>query len=98
MPSSTKRAKRVLLSSEEEAIFDELLGELSSRAGVRLGFSHVTRAMWEMMLEAEHTFQRVSAPSLTRPATQDADATAEFESEIKAWLIDVIQSMPRRQR
>ncbi|MEL6795195.1 MAG: hypothetical protein AAFR76_03870 [Planctomycetota bacterium] len=93
-----KRAKRVLLSPEEESTVEELLMQLSAKAGVRVGFSHITRAMWEMLLEAESTFGRVSSPSLSRPATQDADATAEFEEELKAWIIDVIQSMPRQQR
>ena len=93
-----RRAKRVLLSPEEESTVEELLMQLSTKAGVRVGFCLIPRARWYLLPESETTFGRVSSPSLSRPATQDADATAEFEEELKAWIIDVIQSMPRQQR
>lgn len=88
----------MLVSPEEETTLDELVVRISGIMGARVQYSHLARAMWEMLLDAESTFDRVSAPRLERPANQDQEAIAEFEGELKAWLIDVIQSMPRRQR
>lgn len=96
--TGTKRAKRMLVSPEEETTLDELVMRISGIMGARVQYSHLARAMWEMLLDAEATFDRVSAPRLERPANQDQEAIAEFEGELKAWLIDVIQRMPRRQR
>jgi len=95
---SKLRAKRMKITPEEERTLDELVTKIADLVGARVQYSHVARAMWELLLDAEATFEKVPAPVLERPANADQEGLAEFEGEIKVWLIDVIQRMPRRQR
>ena len=90
-PRAKDRTKRMKVTPEEERVLDDLVLHIGDRVGARVTYSHIARAMWDMLLDAEDTFEKVRAPDLHRPANNDPESIAFFESELKDWLVQVIQ-------
>lgn len=92
------RAKRMKVSIEEERTIDELVARLGREVGTKVQFSHVARAMWAMLLEAETGLEKVRAPSLHRPENGNLEALAEFEADLAEYLLEVFQAAPKPRR
>jgi len=91
VPARAKdRTKRMKVTPEEERILDDLVLSIGDQVGARVTYSHIARAMWDMLIDAEQAFEKVRAPDLHRPANNDPESIAFFENELKDWLAQVI--------
>lgn len=96
--SNSTKAKRCLVSPEEEMSMDDLAMQIGRKVGTKTQFSQVTRAMWSLLQEAEEVIDRVSAPSLTRPSNGKPEELAEFEADLADYLLDLFQAMKAKPR
>lgn len=92
------RAKRMMVSTEEERTIDDLIIQIGAAVGTKVQFAQVARAMWALLLEAEEGLERVPGPKLRRPANGDLEALAEFEAALASYLLEVFRKAPRRPR
>jgi hypothetical protein len=97
-PVANGKAKRLLVSIEEEQTMDELASKLGMAVGTKVQFSQVTRAMWALLLDVEEVMDGVRAPSLKRPSNGNTADLAEFESELSAYLLDLFHAVKQGPR
>lgn len=97
-PVANGKAKRLLVSIEEEQTMDELASKLGIAVGTKVQFSQVTRAMWALLLDVEDVMGSVRAPSLKRPSNGNTADLAEFESELSAYLLDLFHAVKQGPR
>ncbi len=96
--TQSSKTKRLLVSSEEEDMIDDLSRRIGRRVGTKVQFSQVTRAMWALLLDTEDVMDRVSAPPLRRPANGSEDGMAEFEADLSNYLLDLFQAIKKQSR
>lgn len=92
------RAKRMKVSIEEERTIEELVANIARQVGTKVQFSHVARAMWSVLLDAEAGLETVSAPSLHRPENGNLEGLAEFEADLADYLLEVFKASRIRRR
>lgn len=97
-PAANGKAKRLLVSIEEEQTMDELASKLGMAVGTKVQFSQVTRAMWALLLDVEDVMDGVRAPSLKRPSNGNTADLAEFESELSTYLLDLFHAVKQGPR
>ena len=79
-----EQEKRVLLTLGETQAIDRLVTSLASRLQAQVKFSHVARALFGLLLQAEREIDRRAGEGgpLTRPPNGDAQALQKFETSI----------------
>ena len=90
------RAKRVLLTPEEERHIERLVDRMAEHAGTSLKFSHVLRACMAVLCHAEVEIirQAANASPRARPANGDFVALAQFEQGIARLLSLALREAP----
>jgi hypothetical protein len=90
------RAKRVLITPEEERHIERLVDRLAEQVGASLKLSHVLRACMAVLCHAEAEIMRqANAMSpLVRPANGDAVALAQFEQGVAKLLSLALREAP----
>jgi hypothetical protein len=90
------RAKRVLLTPEEERHIERLVDRLAEQLGSPLKFSHLMRACMSVLChaEAEIIQQATMAKPVERPANGDAVALAQFEQCVAKLLSKALRDAP----
>jgi hypothetical protein len=92
--------KRVKTSMEEAKRLDHAAMRLGAVLGVRVDFSKITRALWEVYLRHEEDILR-NVPgdiSWDRPSNSDAVGLAELDEQIADLLNDGLMVASRRPR
>ena len=85
------RVKRMKVSIDEERMIDEIVTKIGRRVGTKVQFSHVARAIWSLLLEAEDGLESVAAPRLHRPGNGNLVELAEFEAELATYLLEAFK-------
>jgi hypothetical protein len=89
------RAKRVLLTPEEERHIERLVDRVAEHMGSSLKLSHVLRACMALLCHAEtELIRQADAHPLVRPANGDAVALAQFEHGIARLLSLALRDAP----
>jgi len=89
------KAKRVLLTPEEERQIERLVDRIAEHVGASLKLSHVLRACMALLCHAEAELLRhASGHPLVRPANGDAVALAQFEQGIARILSLALRDAP----
>jgi hypothetical protein len=92
--------KRVKTSAEEAKRLDHAAMRLGAALGVRIDFSKITRALWEVYLRHEEDILRNVPDDLSwgRPSNNDAVGLAELDEQIADLLNDGLMVASRRPR
>lgn len=92
------RAKRMMVSPEEEQIVDELVSKIGRAVGTKVAYTQVARSMFGLLLATEDGLEQVKGPRLRRPGNGDLGALAEFEDELARYLLEVFRRARKQHR
>ena len=89
-----RREKRLLLSLEEEAEIERLVGRVAAELGTTLKLSHVMRATLHLLRNGEDEIIRHARASsgLSRPPNGDHTALIQFEYRLAQLLGHALQA------
>lgn len=90
--------KRFKVSTEESAQMEQASLRLAAKLGVKIDFSKITRALWQVYLKHEEDIVRNAAVGMTRdrPANDDAVGLAELDEQIAQIVGDGFLVASRR--
>ncbi len=90
-----KPAKRIPVTGTEGDVWEGVCRTMSSCVGAKVTFAAASRAIWSMVVEIEDDLERFDAPQLEKPAHADAVANADFEDQLRGFLLEVLQKSKR---
>lgn len=90
-----KPAKRIPVTGTEGDIWEGACRTMSSCVGAKVTFAAASRAIWSMIVDIEDDLERFDAPQLEKPAHADAVANADFEDQLRGFLLEVLQKTKR---
>lgn len=90
-----KPAKRIPVTGTEGDVWEGVCRTMSSCVGAKVTFAAASRAIWSMIVDIEDDLERFDAPQLEKPAHADAVANADFEDQLRGFLLEVIQKSKR---
>lgn len=90
--------KRFKVSTEESAEMEQASLRLAAKLGVKIDFSKITRALWQVYLRHEEDILRNSAVGMTRgrPANDDTVGLAELDEQLAQIVSDGFMVASRR--
>ncbi|MEE9391180.1 MAG: hypothetical protein V3W41_01610 [Planctomycetota bacterium] len=90
-----KPAKRIPVTGNEGDVWEGACRTMSACVGAKVTFAAASRAIWSMVVEIEGDLDRFEAPQLEKPAHADAVANADFEDQLRGFLLEVLQKSKR---
>lgn len=90
--------KRFKVSTEESAEMEQASLRLAAKLGVKIDFSKITRALWQVYLRHEEDILRNAAVGMTRgrPANDDTVGLAELDEQLAQIVSDGFMVASRR--
>lgn len=90
--------KRFKVSGEESHEMEQAALRLAAKLGVKVDFSKITRALWQVYLKHEEDVLRNATNGMTRqrPANDDAIGLAELDEQLARLVNDGLIVAGRR--